>query len=65
MSPKLLKVFFRSFVFGLSSIAILALMPIVAKDLIQGGPLTYGLLLGAFASGRSAGPLPMAGSARS
>jgi MFS family permease len=48
MSPKLLKVFFRSFVFGLSSVAILALMPIVARDLIKGGPLTYGLLLGAF-----------------
>lgn len=55
MSPKLLKVFFRSFVFGLSSIAILALMPIVAKDLIQGGPLTYGLLLGAFGVGAIGG----------
>lgn len=55
MSPKLLKVFFRSFVFGLSSIAILALMPIVAKDLIQGGPLTYGLLLGAFGIGAIGG----------
>lgn len=55
MSPKLLKVFFRSFVFGLSSIAILALMPIVAKDLIQSGPLTYGLLLGAFGVGAIGG----------
>ncbi len=55
MSPKLLKVFFRSFVFGLSSIAILALMPIVARDLIQGGPLTYGLLLGAFGVGAIGG----------
>jgi len=55
MSPKLLKVFFRSFVFGLSSIAILALMPIVARDLIKGGPLTYGLLLGAFGIGAIGG----------
>lgn len=55
MSPKLLKVFFRSFVFGLSSVAILALMPIVAKDLIKGGPLTYGLLLGAFGIGAIGG----------
>ncbi|MCD2174817.1 MFS transporter [Rhizobium sp. C4] len=55
MSPKLLKVFFRSFVFGLSSIAILALMPIVARDLIKGGPLTYGLLLGAFGVGAIGG----------
>ena len=55
MSPKLLKVFFRSFIFGLSSVAILALMPIVAKDLIQGGPLTYGLLLGAFGIGAIGG----------
>ena len=55
MSPKLLKVFFRSFVFGLSSVAILALMPIVARDLIKGGPLTYGLLLGAFGVGAIGG----------
>ncbi|MET3615391.1 MFS family permease [Rhizobium aquaticum] len=55
MSPKLLKVFFRSFIFGLSSIAILALMPIVARDLIKGGPLTYGLLLGAFGVGAIGG----------
>ena len=55
MSPNLLKVFFRSFVFGLSSIAILALMPIVARDLIEGGPLTYGLLLGAFGVGAIGG----------
>lgn len=55
MSPNLLKVFFRSFVFGLSSIAILALMPIVARDLVRGGPLTYGLLLGAFGVGAIGG----------
>jgi MFS family permease len=55
MSPNLLKVFFRSFVFGLSSIAILALMPIVARDLIHGGPLTFGLLLGAFGVGAIGG----------
>ncbi len=55
MSPNLLKVFFRSFVFGLSSVAILALLPIVARDVIKGGPLTYGLLLGAFGIGAVAG----------
>jgi MFS family permease len=55
MSPNLLKVFFRSFVFGLSAIAILALLPIVARDLIKGGPLTYGLMLGAFGIGAVGG----------
>ena len=35
----------------------MALMPLVAKDLIAGGPLTYGLLLGAFGVGAVAGAL--------
>ena len=55
MSPNLIKVFFRSCIFGLSSVAILALMPIVARDIIKGGPLTYGFMLGAFGVGAIAG----------
>ena len=38
--------------FGLAAIAVLALMPLVARDLVQGGPLTYGVLLGAFGDRR-------------
>ncbi len=55
MSPNLLKVFFRSFLFGLSAIAILALLPVVARDVIQGGPLTFGFMLGAFGVGAIGG----------
>ena len=55
MSPNLLKVFLRSFVFGLSAVAILALLPVVARHIIGGGPLTYGMMLGGFGIGAVAG----------
>ena len=57
MSPNILKVMLRSFVFGLSASAILALLPLVARDLVAGGPLTYGILLGAFGLGAIGGAL--------
>lgn len=57
MSPKLLNVLFRSFLFGISASAILALLPLVARDLVVGGPLTYGLMLGAFGVGAIGGAL--------
>ena len=37
--------------------AVMALMPLVAKVLLGGGPLTYGLLLGAFGVGAVAGAI--------
>jgi MFS family permease len=55
MSPNLLTVILRGFVFGLVAIAILALLPIVARDLLQGGAVTFGLLLAAFGVGAIAG----------
>ncbi len=55
MSPNLEKVLFRGFVFGLSASVILALLPVVARDLVHGGPLTYGLLLGSFGLGAIGG----------
>lgn len=55
MSPNLLKVFVRGFVFGLAAVAILALLPVVARDVVRGGPLTYGLLLGGFGIGAVGG----------
>lgn len=57
MSPNLLTVNARAFVFGLGAIAILALLPIVARDLVQGGAVVYGLLLGAFGIGAIGGGL--------
>ncbi|SIR08099.1 Predicted arabinose efflux permease, MFS family [Rhizobium sp. RU35A] len=57
MSPKLVNVLFRSALFGLSASAILALLPLVARDLVAGGPLTYGFMLGAFGIGAIGGAL--------
>ncbi|MBA3447870.1 MAG: MFS transporter, partial [Pseudaminobacter sp.] len=57
MSPNLGKVLLRSFVFGLTTSVILALLPLVARDLLQGGPLVYGVMLGAFGAGAVVGAL--------
>jgi MFS family permease len=55
MSPNLEKVMLRGFVFGVSASSILALLPVVALDLVAGGPLTYGLMLGSFGIGAIGG----------
>lgn len=55
MSPNIRSVILRSFAFGFGGIAALALMPLVARDLVQGGPLTFGVLLGAFGVGAVGG----------
>jgi MFS family permease len=57
MSPNLVKVMFRGFVFGLAAVSILALLPLVARDLVKGGALTYGILLGCFGAGAIGGAL--------
>jgi len=55
MSPHIGVVLLRSFLFGLTSVAVLALLPIVARHIVGGGALTYGLLLGAFGVGAIGG----------
>ncbi|OYR16333.1 MFS transporter [Brucella grignonensis] len=60
MSPNLLKVMFRGFLFGLSAIVILALLPLVARDLVKGTALTYGIMLGFFGIGAIGGALSSA-----
>jgi predicted MFS family arabinose efflux permease len=57
MSPNLMRVMFRAALFGLAASAVPALMPLVARDVIQGGPLTYGVLLGSFGLGAVGGAL--------
>lgn len=57
MSPNLMKVLFRGFLFGFSATAILSLLPLVTKDSLGGGPLIYGGLLGAFGLGAIAGAM--------
>src|SRR5690606_33078746 len=46
MSPAIRMVLVRSALFGAGASSALALMPLVARNLIGGGPLTYGVLLG-------------------
>lgn len=57
LSPNILGVLVRAGVFGVVASAMMALMPLIARDLIGGGPLTYGLLLGAFGVGAVFGAL--------
>jgi hypothetical protein len=57
MSPAIRTVMFRAFVFGLAGGSAQALMPLVARDLVGGGPLTFGLLLGGFGAGAISGGL--------
>jgi MFS family permease len=57
MSPNLRIIVGRAMAFGLAANAVSALMPLVARDLVKGGALTYGLLLGSFGIGAVVGGL--------
>lgn len=57
MSPNLLKVMLRGFLFGSSAVSILALLPLAARDFLQGNATTYGILLGCFGIGAVFGAL--------
>ncbi len=54
LSPEMTRVMARSFLFGASTIAILALLPLVARQ-NGGGAVGYGILLGTFGGGAIAG----------
>lgn len=56
-SPSIKIVLARAMVTGLVGGAITALMPLVARDLLHGGALTYGMMLGAFGVGALIGAL--------
>ena len=51
MSPKIETVMARSFMFGITASSVMALMPLIARDILSGGPELFGLLLGAFGLG--------------
>ena len=57
MSGAIRRAVWRTFLFGLAASAIPAMIPLVARDLVQGGPLTYGFLLGGFGTGAVCGAL--------
>ena len=50
-TPALRGVLTRAAVFGIAASAALALLPLIARDRLGGGPVIYGLLLGAFGIG--------------
>jgi MFS family permease len=60
MSPAIRVVLIRAALFGIAAAAVPAMMPLVARDVVAGGPLTYGLLLGAFGIGAVGGALSSA-----
>ncbi|MBA3564561.1 MAG: MFS transporter [Gammaproteobacteria bacterium] len=55
MSPNIKSTLLRGLVFGTGASALIALMPLIARDLIGGDSVTYGLLLGAFGAGAVSG----------
>ena len=57
MSPHILVVLRRVMMFSFAAAAAQAVLPLVARDLIGGGPITYGVLLGGFGVGAVAGAL--------
>ncbi|WP_082190701.1 MFS transporter [Bradyrhizobium pachyrhizi] len=56
-SPSIKIVLTRSMLMGLVSGSLLALMPLVARDLLHGGAQTYGIMLGVFGFGAVLGAL--------
>jgi MFS family permease len=57
LSPDIRTVLIRGAAFGILGSSIWALMPLIARDLIGGGAVTYGVLLGAFGGGAVLGAL--------
>lgn len=55
MSPRIYAVLVRAGIFGIGAVSIQALLPLVARETVNGGPLIYGLLLGAFGIGAVGG----------
>jgi MFS family permease len=60
LSPAIYTVLIRSAMFGAGASAVMALLPLVTKFRIQGGPVTYGILLGCFGVGAVAGAISSA-----
>lgn len=60
-SPPIRTVLFRTALLGVVGGIVSALMPLVARDLVRGGALVYGVLLGAFGMGAVLGALSMSG----
>ncbi len=60
LSPHLLAILLRCILYTIPIAAVMALMPVVARDLLGGGAATYGILLGGFGIGAMLGALSSA-----
>ncbi|MBM6581887.1 MFS transporter [Microvirga sp. BT689] len=54
-SPGILAVLLRGAAFGVAASSFQSLLPLIARDSVGGGPLTFGLLLGSFGIGAICG----------
>lgn len=57
LSPRITAVLYRAILFGIGASGLQALMPVIARHGVGGGPLIYGILLGAFGVGAVGGAL--------
>jgi len=55
LSPQLRSLMLRCCLFGFCGTAVLALLPLVARDVLGGGPMIYGVLLGSIGIGAMSG----------
>jgi predicted MFS family arabinose efflux permease len=60
LSPHLLAILLRCALYTVPIVAVPALMPVVARDLLGGGAPTFGLLMGGFGAGAMLGALSSA-----
>ena len=60
LSPHLVAILLRCALYAIPIVAVPALMPIVARDLLGGGAATFGILLGGFGAGAMLGALSSA-----
>jgi hypothetical protein len=57
LSPHLLSILMRCALYTFPIVAVPALMPVVARDLLGGGAATYGVMMGGFGAGAMLGAL--------
>ena len=57
LSPNLMRIMLRGLLFGFSAVVLLALLPVITRDLLHAEAATYGILLGAFGLGAIAGAI--------
>jgi len=57
LSPNLIRIMTRGFIFGIAAVVLLALLPAVTRDLLKASAEVYGILLGAFGVGAIFGAL--------